>query len=281
MRTKILFLLAALVAAGSATAQVTIVPIVSIAPRYSPSITPYNQNALFAIRNGLDSYNSSSDPTRIFEAVTGPIMIDSIYGPPTPSAPEFNMWRGVFDPGTALGSAYALQAGNSLSFGFMITHDSGQQVSLGNLAINASSPGGISTSAVIVNYTSSFAGLNKGLDGILFTADDVLVSSGSKTQFVDALIGRGGGAFSITIPESTPGATWLDRVEYARANRGSSPIELTIDYSYIDALAGINVLESHSQTLLSVAAVPEPSAYAAIIGAAVLGLALVRRKKPA
>jgi hypothetical protein len=232
MRIRILLLLAALVAAGSAMAQVVIIPIVSLAPRHSPNITPYNQNALFAIRNGLTSYNSNpANPASIFERVTGDIMIDSIYAAPTPSAPEFNMWRGIFDPAATLGSAYASQSGNSLSFGFMVAPDNGQQVSLNNLSIHIGSETGIDINAVFPFYSSSFAGVLKGADGVLWTADDTLVTSGAKTQLVDALIGRGSG-FALPIAASTPGATWFDRVEHERLTRSSLPLELTTQYRY-------------------------------------------------
>lgn len=43
------------------------------------------------------------------------------------------------------------------------------------------------------NYSGQYVGHLKGGDGILFTADDVLITSGANTQQVDGLVGRGSG----------------------------------------------------------------------------------------
>jgi hypothetical protein len=42
-------------------------------------------------------------------------------------------------------------------------------------------------------YSSDYVGVLKGADGVLFTSDDIYITSGPSSQLVDGLVGRGSG----------------------------------------------------------------------------------------
>ncbi len=212
----------------------------------SPSYAQAAINVGEAMYQGVSTYGAAG-PTQ-FNAVSNVTAAQTI-------VTGFPSWMGVAGPT----GAYANELGNRMSFAVGINGD-GTQFSISQLSITmaSSDPGnglGWSWAAGHYNYGSGYFGVLKGVDGILGTADDSFVTSGSNTQLVDALFGPGSGN---SYDAYCPGCT-VDQQQAAidAAALGSgAPFTFTGTYS-IDGASGSGSF--------SVAAVPEPSTWAMMI----------------
>jgi hypothetical protein len=214
----------------SASAQsptITVIP--SLAPNVfgSPSYSQWDQNALWALQNGLASYGNPSLPTYYCQAPSFvPISDDIVTG--------FNSWMGVADPGNVFGSAYANELGNRIQFG-VVVNGNGSLISINNLSFSASStdPGdalGFSFGVGSYNYSSDYIGIIWGAGGQSDVADYTYITSGSSTQLVNEIVGRGSGN-ALDAYETDPGVNDQARINNAE-NLGTNVIAFTGDYVY-------------------------------------------------
>jgi hypothetical protein len=247
---------------------ITVTP--SVAPNAfgSPSYGNYVSNAVHALENGLTSYGDSSSPS-YYQA----LKIGSKVSADQVLVSGFPSWHGTADPGTAFGSAFANELGNRLLFGLNI-QGKGTQFSISQLSFTAKSSDplnslGFTFGAGSYNYSNDYVGVIYGTDG----AANTYVTSGSNTQMVDALYGRGSGnAFAAYM--SDPGATIQDKLNNVLA--GIPGMTVTGTYS-------LNGVIGKSFVNVSPAAVPEPSALISTgIGVVLsIGYALRHRRRAA
>ena len=150
----------------------------------------------------------------------------------------------------------------------------GTQFSISQLSFNGvgTDPGSAlswSWAAGHYNYGNGYMGVLKGIDGILGTGDDVLVTSGPNTQLVDALFGPGSGNSYDAYCSPCTVAQQQAAIDAAAFGSGG-PFTLTGTYTLGDV--------SGSGTF-NVSAVPEPSTWAMmILGFAGIGFMAYRRK---
>ncbi len=156
----------------------------------SPSYSAWRDNAIYALKNGLDSYGTPGTPS-YYQKAQG--ITPYQYAEVT----SFNSWMGQADPGTAFGPDFAGEFGERAAFPLVI-NGNGSQFSIDQLSftMTGSDPDnslGWTYGAGSYTYSSDYVGVLKGADGVLFTADDTYVTSGAASQLVDGLIGRGSG----------------------------------------------------------------------------------------
>lgn len=227
----------------------------------SPSYAAAVANQEHALLNGLSSYgaagptqyNANSNVTAAEAIVTG-----------------FNSWMGVVNPA----SPYQNELGNRMLFGVLINGD-GAKFSISQLSFSATSTDGnglgFAFGAGSYNYSLDYQGILFGANGVLGGGDDTFVTSGSNTQLIDALVGRGSGnSYAAYCSPCTP-AQQQAAIDAAAAG---GPFQFTGTYS-LDAATGSGTF--------NVSAVPEPSTWAMMaLGFAGIGLlAYRRRSKPA
>jgi len=208
MKTRHLALALGLLSiAGTASAAITIEVYPSVAPNAfgSPSYDPWVGNAIYALENNLSTYGASG-PAQ-YNRVTNITWRDiSVYG--------FNVWRGVYNPGSPYGS----ELGNRLHFG-LHAKGNGTKFSLSQVsfAMHSSDP---NDDLVFVSsfgsgdvYSNQRVGIDYGPDLVKGGGDDVIITSGPATQLVDELMYRG------------PGNAWAG---YSPTNQ--SGVDLVRDY---------------------------------------------------
>ncbi|MHB0865638.1 MAG: PEP-CTERM sorting domain-containing protein [Minisyncoccota bacterium] len=146
-------------------------------------------NQEYALLHGLSSYGTPGTP-EYYQAQSNVTSAEAI-------VTDFPSWRGVADPGTAYGSAFAGEYGNRMHFGLLALGDGTTQFSASDLSFVmwSTDPFGALDYAYIggYNYSTDLQGILYGADGKLGGCDDTFITSGSSSQLVDALVGRGSG----------------------------------------------------------------------------------------
>jgi hypothetical protein len=190
--TSALSVILTLCLGGPAIHAVSITVTPALAPNGfgSPSFDTWLGNAIYALEHGWSSYGVAGTPG-YYQAASSTIDGDEIL------VTSFPSWRGLVDPGTAFGPAFAGEYGNRLHFGLVIDGE-GTQFSISQLSFTATSTDpfdalGFSFAEGSYTYSSSYVGVLYGADGALGGGDDTYVTSGPNTTLVDALIGRGSG----------------------------------------------------------------------------------------
>ena len=143
-------------------------------------------NAIHALYHGLNSYGAAG-PTQ-FNAQSNVTASEVI-------VTGFNSWRGVAGPG----ALYQNEFGNRMHFGLVIN---GARIAILDFAIVIRYDQQRSVQRLwrwnwaqgSYNYGAGYQGILKGQDDMLFTGDDIFVTSGLNTQLVDGLVGRGSGS---------------------------------------------------------------------------------------
>jgi len=196
----------------------------------------------------------------------------------------FASWRGVTNPGTNLGAAYANEYGNRMTFALFIDGD-GEQFSISQLGFSATSsdPGnalGFGYGAGSYAYSAGYVGIRFGLDGALGGGDDVYLDSNlfAATELVDALVGRGSGnSFAAYCPgcDETAQAASIAAVA---GFFGPGTVSYTGTYTLSGGTAGPTASGAGTFRIVT-NAVPEPSSLLLVaLGAAALGAAGRRRE---
>lgn len=192
---------------------------------------------------------------------------------------NFASWRGQANPGVTVGPAYASELGTRLHFSFRID-GKGQQIRLDGLVFEASSsdPGNVLGFAfgpgAFSSYSASYVGVLKGADGVLWTGDDVYVTSGGGDLPVDGIIGRGPGnaleALCTGCTLAQEQAKILDVASY-----------FTETTTFTGRFWHGNVSGSATATINPITApIPEPATWALMIGGfGLVGAALRRRQR--
>lgn len=252
------------VEAQQSTITVSVFP--SFAPNVfgSPSFTPWETNALSALMSGSSTAGTSTLPSYYEQIPNGanvPLWI----------ATQFPSWHALANPGVVFGPAYSSELGNRLyfnlhingnGFGFNLTQLSfqGTSTDVGNFL-------GFNVPAGSFNYSPSFVGLQYGGDGLLGGGDDVLITGGPNTQFVNELFARGVGNAPAVL-NTDPGATDQDKIDNARM---LIPNDFIFNGEYS---LGVDDLGTFTGSTFVVVAVPEPATVAMTgLGGVALGFA--------
>jgi hypothetical protein len=263
--------------AGVASADsFSIVVSPSLAPNAfgSPSFSTYQSNAVYAINNGLSSYGDPSSPT-YYEQITGPVSVASAIVTGFPS------WRGNAN----VSGAYASEYGNRVTFGVDImssTKFSISQLSFSATSDDASNSLGFAFAAGAYNYSTGYLGIDYGADGVKGGSDDVYITSGANTQWVNEIVGRGSGN-SWAIYSTDAGATNQDKIDNGAnavwAGATSGNISFTGTYSINGSSGSGTVLFDAPTAPVAAAETPLPgTAAGGTFLLAALGLGSRRRR---
>lgn len=258
------FLAASIASPASHAMTITIAP--SLAPNVygSPSWSGYVSNAMTALRTGVSEIGDfETDPTayaRVEEISIVDLFVTS-----------FASWRGEADPE----APFENEHGTRLHMGMAIDGE-GAQFSLHDVSYNFDSTdpwdaldyaGNFSSS----DYASHRIGVRVGTDGILNTADDIIIDSGSGSQLVDALYYVGAGNAFWPTPE--PGESNQDAINRTWSEIPTS-FDINMSYSVGDGAGGILASATESVDV----EVPLPGTLAlAAAGLGALGLTTRRR----
>ena len=197
MRTKSI-LPAALLLGMITSANATIIDVTPwVAPNVfgSPSYAAAEANAIYALYHNLNSYGAAG-PTQ-FNAQSNVTSIGS-------HRDRLQFLARRCRPG----APYQNEFGNRMHFGLRIDGQ-GSQFSISQLSFAATSTDPLNALAFSwapgsYNYGAGYQGILKGQDAMLFTGDDIFVTSGPNTQLVDGLVGRGSGnSFAAYCPGCT------------------------------------------------------------------------------
>jgi hypothetical protein len=262
MRTK--FLPAALLLGMITSANATIIDVTPwVAPNGygSPSYAAAEANAIYALYHQLNSYGAAG-PTQ-FNAQSNVTASEVI-------VTGFNSWRGVAGPG----ALHQNEFGNRMHFGLVI-NGQGSQFSISQLSFVTTSSDplnglGWSWAQNSYQYGAGYQGILKGQDNLLFTGDDIFVTSGLNTQLVDGLVGRGSG---ISYDAYCPGCTVAQQQAALNAAAAGPGYTLTGVYT-LGAVTGDDTFH--------VSAVPETSTWVMmILGFAGIAVMAGRRARKA
>lgn len=234
----------------------------------SPSFDAAAANAVQGIYQGLTSYGAPGTPTYFQEQsnVTSNEVIVT----------GFPSWKGHADPGAVYGPAFANELGNRMHFGLLATGYGGAKFSISQLSFTMASTdpahGLDYTFSGGYTYSNQFEGILYGPDGKLGGGDDTFITSGSSSQLVDALVGRGSGNSFAAYCSSCTIAQQQAAIDAAGAYPGT-PFDFTGTYM-------LNDWSGSGTFHISPSAVPEPSSTALmLIGAAGLfGVGFGRRR---
>jgi hypothetical protein len=186
----------------------------------------------------------------------------------------FASWLGQADPASAFGAAYASELGNRMTFGVKIDGN-GTQFSIDQLGFTAASDDaanglGFSFTTGAYAYSNDYEGVLKGADGLLWTADDLFVTSGLASQLVDGLVGRGSGS---SYAAYCTACSVADQQSAINAAASGPSYNFTGTYSLNGAIGS---------GTFHVDAVPEPASWALMLGGfGLVGAAMRSRRKAA
>ena len=256
---------AALLGASAANAvSITVTPWLAPNAFGSPSYGQWEANAVAAQRAQLSAFGTPGTPS--YAVAESNITVSDLI------VTNFTSWRGQANPS----GAYASELGTRGHFGLRIDGE-GQQFSISGLSLILTSNDAANSLGVDFGpgygYGTGYVGLLKGADGILFTADDIVIDSGPDTQLVDGLAGRGSGnAYEVLCNGCTP-AQQQAAIDAFLASGGPFPSQYTGTYTL--NVAGVNYTGSGTFNI----AVPEPATWAMMIGGfGLVGGAMRRRR---
>jgi hypothetical protein len=240
----------------------------------SPSYPTWQINAVQGITAGFtDVGNFATDPTA-FHVVTSTNVRDVI---PTDN---FNSWLGQASPT----GAFAGELGNLLYTPVHI-NGGGTQFSLSQVVFSSGSsdnPGNPPASLLGVVLDLSAFNYSTGRVGVVHhgSGPSTYITSGSSSQLVDELIYRGVGVFDVLLTQPGLGQTDQQVLDGEAAHLSAfGNLTLTATYTiYADASHNPTALLASGTDSLVIAAVPEPSTFAAM-GLGGLTLALVARRR--
>ncbi len=185
MRLKILVALWLLAGCAFADPQIYVLPALAPNGWGSASFSGWQDNAIYALENGLSAYGDPTLPTYYQQAGSSIPQSEN-------QVTSFNSWMGQTDPGTVFGSAFASELGNRLHFGLVILGN-GTQFSISQLSFvgTSSDPAnylGFGWNTGDYDYSPGYVGVVHHTGGA-----DTYVTSGPNTQLVDELYSRGSG----------------------------------------------------------------------------------------
>lgn len=255
-KTHLLWSFAAAVAlalaVGTSANAVTISVTPTLAPNVygSPSWRTWQSNAIDGELGGGVAFGTSGTPT-YFQPQSNVTLQETI-------VTGFPSWLGQADPGTVFGPAFANELGNRMHFALRIDGQ-GTQFSISQMSFTmaSSDPGHLLNDSYSggYGYSSGYVGVLKGADHVLWTTDDQYITSGSSTQLVDGLVGRGSGNSLDAYCTSCTTAQQQAAIDAATAQI-TSPFTFTGTYS-LDL--GASSVVSGSGTF-DVSATPLPAA---------------------
>ena len=259
--------------AGATT--ITVTPWLAPNAFGSPSFVLAQTNALTALYSGAATAGAVG-PSQ-FNAQT-----TALTGSQT-VVTGFASWRGVVDPGTVFGAAYAAEGGNRMHFGVLIDGQ-GSQFSISQLSFE-----GYSTDAGHVlnfnfpsgayDYSEAFQGIRYGLDGHLGGGDDIFVTAGLNTQLVDGLVGRGSGnslaAYCPALPLTCDLAAQHAAIAQAATALGTDPIQFNGTYALTSVDPSQGIPTGSGTFNINAGTVPEPGTAGLLLAG--LGILSARR----
>lgn len=264
------------------SAQVTI----DVFPTIAPNI--FGVSGAEWSRNAVDTIYTTAVAGASSATMTGGTIGTPTYFSLAPSTIQasdmfvtaFNSWNGQSDPGNAFNKDFANEKGNRLHFSFLV-QGNGQKISLSQLSfVLASSDSGNRLQVVRptgwYSYNDNYVGIDFGTDGHLGGGDDVFVKSGTNTQEVDMLIGRGTGNAWEPIDTTRDPVSEQQAIDAQAASIApKTPILVTGTYT-LSLAGGASFTGTNSVTVI-----PEPSTYAALLALSSLGIALWTRRRKA
>lgn len=266
--------LAVLVAAPLARADLQILVTPSLGPNESPSYNVYRNNSLVALESGAPTEGTQNTPA-YYQAIPsgGSVLLNHLV------VTDFTSWLGRANPKAEFGPQYEFETGTRLYFGIAIRPDAASLLAGTNtqFSISQLSFRGTTTDPNKVldfgfgageyEYSEDYVGLLLNKDGTVRKR----ITSGPNDQLVDALIGRGSSnAFEAL---AQPGLTNQDAIDQALPTAGFK-FTGRYDLTYSDR-AG-NPRNATGEETVSVVPVPEPST-TATLGLGLACLSLFRR----
>jgi hypothetical protein len=252
-----------------------------------PTIAPNVSSVSGAVwsTNAVDTIYTTTAAGASYATMTGGTIGTPTYFSRAPSTIQasdmfvtaFNSWNGRSDPEKSFGDDFADENGNRLHFSVLV-QGNGQKISLSQLSfvLTSSDAGnvlGIVRPTGWYNYNENYVGIDFGTDGHIGGGDDVFVKSGTNTQEVDMLVGRGTGNAWEPLDASGDPKKEQQAIDALAASIASeTPILVTGTYTL--SLDGVTTITGTN----NVTVIPEPSTYAALLALGSLGIALWARR---
>jgi hypothetical protein len=230
----------------------------------SPSWADYRDNAIVAIRDGLNG-NGGFGPSQYANIETQTFSVDRNI------VTNFSSWNGVAGPSAPFDGEF----GNRLHFGLRILRGSAQ-ISLSQLHFDfdGGAYGALDYSGDFVglDYSANRVGILFGGDNAFGGGDDTYVTAGSGTTLVDGLayVGVGNATEALS---GDPGATNQEKIDLIALQIPDHTVNMTY---WLQGAAGGRLGEG--STYVNFQAVPEPGTVAAL-GLGAIALLRKRRKK--
>jgi len=182
-----------LIVCGAARAAATLEIVPALAPNAgsSPaSFATWDANVINALQNNLATSGTPGTPG-YFERLTGGVA-EGVAGAIVSGFPS---WRGVVNPGTNIGPAFAAEYGNRIHFNLHVVGDTVTTFKIQDLSFAMASSDGILdfNFGSPYTYSPSRVGLYYGIDRIKGNGDDIIYNAGGNTQLIDELFMRGSG----------------------------------------------------------------------------------------